>query len=475
MANILQVTNPVNTDNRNIQTPQQVGGHPDNERIHNPADPSRVMRADGQEQGKTGDATEQSAYSIIDFDSNYGAFIARLKGSLGLPELLSQLFFEDSASFLVTDQAAVGELIQQLFSFIETDSPEEVLAFLKDQAKAEVKFSGPFFDGLRSLLTNSSSQGLKETITSFLRSFNDYTAGNHLLQQMKTLTDDIGHLMLRQFQDEFQMIVKDMNWTADNGDTAANTMTLNGRLIPFLASYISRTHDYGPVRDAVMLLILNAVNYENGSEEKLLKLFNKLYLSREFEQSYPGDARSDFKGVLDSLAANTRSQGFADVFSALLLKGTDGHAGLENIQQFYNIFNGMLLNESVFLPLLHMLAPFRYQGKDVMSEIWADPDAKRENEEEGRKIKMLLKFDIRGLGRFDMVLTLQDHQVDMRLFVPPSLKDKAETMQADLTDIMKANGLSFKQLLIREKTGELKVEEVFPEIREKERTINVRI
>ena len=37
--------------------------------------------------------------------------------------------------------------------------------------------------------------------------------------------------------------------------------------------------------------------------------------------------------------------------------------------------NGMLLNESVYLPLLHILFPFQYQGKNVMSEIWADPDA----------------------------------------------------------------------------------------------------
>ena len=58
------------------------------------------------------------------------------------------------------------------------------------------------------------------------------------------------------------------------------------------------------------------------------------------------------------------------------VKGSQREAGLENIQQFYQIMNGMLLNESVYLPLLHILFPFQYQGKNVMSEIWADPDAR---------------------------------------------------------------------------------------------------
>ena len=40
---------------------------------------------------------------------------------------------------------------------------------------------------------------------------------------------------------------------------------------------------------------------------------------------------------------------------------------------------------------------------------------------------------------------------------------------------MKKNGLGLGRMLVREKTGSLRIEDVFPEIREKERTINVRI
>jgi len=168
-------------------------------------------------------------------------------------------------------------------------------------------------------------------------------------------------------------------------------------------------------------------------------------------------------------------RGFADVFSSLLLKGANGEAGLENIQQFYDIFNGMLLNESVYLPLMHLLIPFQYQGKDVMSEMWLDPDADREREDEERKIKMLLRFDIQSLGKFEMVMALQGRQVDMRLYVPESLTGEKNSIQEHITGILKKNNLGLDRLLVEKKTKDVRVEEVFREIRQKERTINVRI
>ena len=50
-----------------------------------------------------------------------------------------------------------------------------------------------------------------------------------------------------------------------------------------------------------------------------------------------------------------------------------------------------------------------------------------------------------------------------------------QIVQAEVTEILKKNGFRFSQLLIRERIRDRRVDEVFPEIREKERTINVRI
>ena len=264
-----------------------------------------------------------------------------------------------------------------------------------------------------------------------------------------------------------------MDWDAPGGQTEGNAAVLNQKLIPFLASYISRTHDYGPVRNAVMLFIFHAVKYEEGSMDRLLQLFDKLTRVRGFEQAFePERAGEEFTELLTS--AGKQTDKFADAFSNLVARGANGEAGLENIQQFYNIMNGMLVNESVYLPLVHLLLPFRFDEEQVMSEMWVDPDSGTDNDE-GRRIKMLLKFDIRRLGRFDLILTMENRQVGMQLYVPPALKERSEKIGRDVTGIFRKSGLSMGQMLVREKKGELKVTDVFPEIREKERTINVRI
>ena len=127
------------------------------------------------------------------------------------------------------------------------------------------------------------------------------------------------------------------------------------------------------------------------------------------------------------------------------------------------------------MPLLHFILPFQYEDNNVMSEMWIDPDAKRDKEEDGRKIKLFLKFDIQGVGKFELVMLLQNHLSRLQLFVPPQLVKQEKQIQNEVADILKKNGIRFSQLLVRERVRDRKVEEIFPEIREKERTINVRI
>lgn len=474
MANILQVTPPsVNTDNRILDS-QEARNHQGSQRIQNPVDPSRVVRADGQEEGKTGTATGEGAGHVIDRESNYGAFLQKLGSGLDLPGLLEQLLFKDSAGCIFGDRGAVGSMVERLLSSMQMESPDDLLEFFMGQQASQAKFSGPFFDGIRSLLAQNPSDSLRDAVMAFLKGYNDYTSGEHLLLQLRTLTEDIGRLMLSPYKGDFRQLADAMDWGAQNGDTAANTGLLSGRLIPFLSHYISSTHDYGAVRDAVMLFVLHAVKYENGGEERLSQLFDRMVGNREFARFFKGDAVQGFQSALGSMARQPGSS-FADIFTSLLLKGAGGEAGLENIQQFYQILNGMLLNESVYLPLLHVLAPFQYQGREVMSEIWVDPDGEKERDGEGRRIKMLFQFNIQNLGNFHMILGLCDRQVELQIYVPSVLTHRTEAIQTHISGILKKNGLDLLRLLVREKTGDIRLEEVFPEIREKERTINVRI
>ncbi|MCC8024777.1 MAG: hypothetical protein LIP16_05695 [Clostridium sp.] len=478
MANILQVTPPgLNTDNRTLSTGQEAKHAADSQLIQNPVDLSRVTRADGREDGKTEDAASEGSYNIIDYGSNYGAFVKSLSENQELSALLERLLFTDLAGAGKLGQAEIGALLDQLAAAITMDSPEGLLEFITGQAKSQTRFGSAFFDGLRMLLAEGNSGYLKDTALEFLKAYNSYSSGAHFLEQIRALGEDISQLMLRQYKGEFKELLQQMNWNAAEGDTAANGALLNSRLIPFLSSYIARTHDYGGVRDAAMLLIMNAVRYEGGSEERLTRLLGEMAADGSFSRIFKGDPEELLAQLLreGTRAYQSSRGGFAGELSALLEKGAGGQAGLENIQHFYTAINGLLVNESVFMPLLHLIIPFRYEGENVVSEMWVDPDGKRENSEEGRRIKMFLKFDIKSLGKFEMIMTIVNGEADVSLYVPQGLAGKGRQIESEVGGILKKNGISFQHLLIGRCVRDSRVEEVFPEIREKERGINVRI
>lgn len=481
MANILQVTTPnLNVDNRNIINPQDPKHGAGNPEVHNPADPTRVVRGDGQEQAGSATQDAQDALlNIINYESNYGAFIKGLGEEGELAGALERLLFADMAAIKDGGQAEVVELVDKLLMSMRVDSPEDLLTFIQGQGDLQAKFTGGFFDQLRSVLTQSSAPGLWEAALPFLKTYNNYTSGNHLLQQMSSLVQDIEQLLLCSYREEFREVAQAMDWQAPNGETAKNAEVLNKNLIPFLSRYISRTHDYGPVREATMHLVFHSARYQDGEKGRLVRFFENLVNNREFTRLFKGDAQGSLETLLRSGTAQAQQQkplsGFAEGLSQLLLKGANGQAGLENIQQFYTIMNGMLINESVYMPLLHFILPFQYEDNNVMSEMWVDPDSRREEDSVGRKIKLFLKFDIQSVGKFELVMTLQDHEANVQLYVPPHLAKQDKEIQTRVANILKDNKIRFSQLMVRQRYRDRRVDEIFPEIREKERTINVRI
>ncbi len=568
MANILQVTTPNVNDNRNIINPQDPKHSIGNQAIRNPVDPTRVVRGDGRDgQGNT---TQDALFSVVDYESNYGAFIKGLGEEGELAGILERLMFTDMAAIKDAGQAEVVDLVEKFLMSMRMDSPEDLLTFLQGQGELQAKFSGDFFDKLRSVLTQSltengllsgglqgtegslrqalsqaqgfpepslgqgvfqnqesaeaslrsaiaqmtqaqsgsegklpqgvyennlramfmqasqaalrtggGAKGLQEAIMAFLKGYNNYSSGGHLLQQMHSLTDDIQQLLLRPYREDFRELVDSMNWEAPNGETAQNAQVLNKNIIPFLSSYISQTHDYGAVREATMLLIFHAARYQDGDMGKLEKLFDHMINDREFVRLFKGNPQENMEAVFKAGAKEVQQQrpmaDFADGLSGLLLKGANGKAGLENVQQFYTIMNGMLLNESVYMPLLHFILPFQYEGNNVMSEMWVDPDSEKDNDDGERQVKLFLKFNIQSVGKFELVMTLQNHEAKVQLFVPPQLANREQEIRSEVGDILKDNGIRFSQLMVRQRVRDRRVDEVFPEIREKERTINVRI
>ena len=322
------------------------------------------------------------------------------------------------------------------------------------------------------MLSSNISPSLKNAILNFGKTYNDFASSGHFLQQMETIAGDIDKMLLPSFQGEFEDLLSQLNFQAEPGKTEENTSLINNQIIPFMSNYISRTHDYGAVRNAVVMFILYAVKYENGSEELLGKQKDALMNNPDFRLLFKGNPEEAFKELLDQVKGQEENA-FPKLFTDFLKAGAEGKAGTENISHFQEVLHGLLVNESVYMPLQHLVMPFRYDDKDVMSEMWVEQEAK--DGAGGKLTKMLLKFNIQSLGNFEIISGISDMRVDLQLFMPEELMDKQKDVEDVVSHILRRNGLSVANLGVYQKTRDFRIQEVFPEIKEAEKGLNVRI
>ena len=66
-------------------------------------------------------------------------------------------------------------------------------------------------------------------------------------------------------------------------------------------------------------------------------------------------------------------------------------------------------------------------------------------------------------------------RVDMNLYIPEELMEKQKDVEGVLSAILRRNGLSVANIGIYQKTRDFKIQEVFPEIKDAEKGLNVRI
>ena len=469
MSNILQVTDPSTyIDNRNVHTGQEQQSALNSSQIQNPSDPSRVVRADGQKSGTAGDQENESGFSVRNYNGNYTDFLQKLGQENEIKDSLGRILFRDGA-FIAKGDEGLGKMVQQLLDSASFEDSGQLLDFLKMQG--QTKFSGTFFENLRTLLQQEGNRGLQETALKFLQVFNNYSSGEHLLEQMQELTDEIKGMLYTSARQEYASILDQLDWKAENGETKENSQVLFQKLVPFLSRYISRTHDYGNVRSSVIQLILYGARYENGSSALLRSLFEQMAANRDFKRFFETEPEELYAVLTGS--KGKKGNIYGDIFGSLVERGAKGEAGLEHVQDFYQLMRGMLVNESVYMSVNHFVLPFQYQGKEAVSEFWIDPDAEKKEEEKdgGRKIRLLVDFEIRGLGDFQLLADLQDHKISMELGVPKNLSAGAGEIQAKLQEICTRNGMRVKMMQVQERKAHYHLLDVFPKIRKKENRI----
>ena len=353
--------------------------------------------------------------------------------------------------------------------------------FLQSQMSSGTRFGGALFALLREGYSSGNSEALRTTILQFLKRYSDYSSTPHIQGNLLRTLTRLTRAIPASWGSQLLPMVSELEGKLSAGDRAGALKLLQGTIVPFLGGYTSRTNDMGLSRTLISMLALDISRLENGSEEGLLQAFHQLNGYSNMREKLGHLSDEALLRLIDNTSFAKASEGdqFAAQLTRAALRALQGGSGNEAQEAFRNIVSAFLINESVYMPLNHIILPMEWDGKMAFSEMWVDPDAE-ENLKRGRgdrdnTLRFLFKLDIQSLGFFDMVLTCQRDRVDIQLFCPEKVAPFSQQVQGELSRILTENGLSAGAVQVQAMERPLTLSEVFPKIFEGENSINVKI
>lgn len=446
-------TNPISINDTNIQ---------------NIVDPSKVVKTDGQR-------TNSDRNLGANYESNFQNFVSALKNQPELVETLKSIYFQMGS--MVT--SGIGEsFAEEMAKFLELTkfSPEEMVQFMKEQGAQNNKFSADIFQSLRNVLQNTKSVELKTSILNFLKTYNDASTSGATLNNISTLLKNMSAYMPQSYRQGLAEAAAKLGQERPFGATEENIQALKQDIIPFLSAYTRRTHDMGRVRDFITLITLNTARYENGTMERFLGDFQRMASFQDFQRTFGDDLQSIFDAFLKEMVSEKESS-FADSMVQNMRHAFAGEAGYETKTVFQNIMQSMLINESVYMPLQHFILPAEMLGNQMFSEMWVDPDCGKSGgfDEKEKVRKLLIKFDIKDIGFFDLILLQQGDKIEMQLRYPEKYQSMEKDIKKGITQLVEKNGMSCQRMILAKAAEPISLSEVFPQIYERKNAVNVKI
>ena len=476
MPDLLGVTNAVpgndaNHINRNMPS------IPNDPRLQNAPDPTRVTRSDNRtERQDTGDTSGRA----LRYDSNFLTFLQRMSETPGLAKSMAEVLRSFQGRVVSSGmEEGIAVEMSALLEMLKMDEGE-FSSFFRSQMQLGNRFAGPLFSILREAYGGTDSEVLRGNILQFLKRYSDYSSSAHVQGNLLRTLTRLTRAIPATYGNQLLGMVSELEGKMAAGDRAGALKLLQGSIMPFLAGYTSRTNDMGLSRSLISLLALDVARYESGSKEGVMQAFRQLGSSATLRGKLGGVSEADLLRLLDrnSFAQAAERDQFAARLAETAQRALRGGAGAEVQDAFRNIVSAFLINESVYMPLTHLALPLEWDGKMMFSELWVDPDAE-ENLKQGREgrdntIRFLFKMDIQGLGFLDMVLSCQKENVDLQLYCPYAMAPFASTVQAELTRILTDNGMTAMSVQVRPMEKPLPISAVFPKIFEGGSSIDVK-
>lgn len=464
-------------DSSNNNRAVSVAPRPGDTQIQNIPDPSRVGRPDARTDQQSANDALQS--NVLRYDSNLQTFLQRLRETPELPELLGKsLVLLRGVVSTPGLQQGIAQEIAQLLEMLQMDA-QEFQKFFMEQIQGGNRFAGPLFSLLRQAYDALPGEHARLAILDFARRYSDFSATAHISKNMLTLLKQMSDYLPKSWQGRFEELTAQLENGLASGARAENLQLLQGQIIPYLGAYIERTHDFGPLRNLVNLLILNVTRYENGAEKQLLQAFRQM---EGYSEMLGGLNKLDDAAILKLLKENdfTRAAAsrFTEMFTSTAAQALRGTYGPDVRDAFAEIIRALLVQESVYMPLNHMLFPIQWKGRMMYSELWVDPDAEEQSGSSGQersKVQFLFKLDLESLGFLEISLAARQEQVEMRIYGPDTVSTNGNIIAEDMRDILASHGLTGKDVRVAKLEKPLALTEVFPNLFEGKRGVNVKV
>ncbi len=461
MPEILRPTNPVpNYDNANVRS-QPIT--PNDTHIQNVVDPSRVTRADQRtEQQQPGDAAQKLRY-----DSNFLTFVQRLKNAPDPAQAFIQLLGRGLQISSGISEGLAAEM-GQFLEYLQMDEGK-LLDFLKGQLQSGSRFGGALFQALHTAFNRSGSEMLRTEILQFLRQYSDFSSTAHLEGRMVRTLYDMTQSLPSHWSSRLLDTAAQLENGVAAGDRQGNLRLLREQVFPLISNYVSQTHDHGRARGLLSMLTLDMVRYENGSEQEMVAAFRHL----SGYGIFPGDmsklSDEDILRLLKSTdySKASLSDSFADHLTQLTARALGGEANMQTQEALRNIMLSILVNESVYMPLKHLLLPFQWEDKAVFSEMWVDPDEESGQGGQGKSSRILIKMDIEGLGAFDLLIDSSAGRTSMNVSCPETVAAHAGEVSRSLNGILERNGLKPGDIRVGPLRKPLNISDAFPKLFER--------
>lgn len=478
MSNVLRVTTPMTGYDNMTQPRTEAGGKAPDPRIQGPALPNQVVRPDARSDSA---GQEQNVGLKFQYQSNFEGFLAQMKETGAMTEEFATALFERLGNMV---KSGMGQdTAQELGRFLQMIQvePQNMLSFIQDQGKASIRFQGAFFSLLRQVMNETQNVDLKAGILEFVKRYTDMAEGKHILNQMGQTMEKIKDGMFNSGREQMEKLQRQMEFgeAGGRGETLQNASVIKDKMLPYLNQYIGSTHDRGNVRENAAFLAALTARYENGDASRVLEKFRELLEYPLMQKYFKGFRAEDLMRALETtdFEKAVEKNDWMKQFADMIKDGMENSASLEQKQVFRNMMTSILLNESVYMPVLHMMLPMQIDDRLMFAEMWVDPDAGNEaGQEEGKKtVQGLVKFDIQDVGFFDLFFVYQDGKVNIQLNCPEAVAKNEDEVKNEVAEILTRNGLEPQELFLGNSKESIPISEAFPQIFERRNSINVKI